>query len=62
MPNMALNIPQLMKSSRAVYSTVVATLKFLHAVLRGEVFERAETIDLMQECWIRFGIPQRMKI
>jgi len=52
-----LNIPRLLHSSWAIYSTAEDTLKFLRALIRGEAFANPGTLDLMQECWIRFGIP-----
>lgn len=52
-----LDIPLMLHSSWAVYSTVEDTLKFLRALIRGEVFANPETLSLMQEGWVRFGIP-----
>lgn len=52
-----LNVPQLLHSTWAVYSTAEDTLKFLRALIRGEVFANPETLSLMQEGWVRFRIP-----
>lgn len=52
-----LNIPRLLHSSWAIYSTAEDTLKFLRALVQGEAFANPGTLGLMQECWIRFGIP-----
>ncbi len=54
---MPLNIPLLMRSSWAVYSTVDDTLKLLHALIQDKVFAKPEMFDLMQKRWNRFGIP-----
>jgi D-alanyl-D-alanine carboxypeptidase len=50
-------IPELMKSFRGIYSTAGDTIAFLRSLTRGEVFQNPETFSQMQSRWNRFGFP-----
>ncbi|GFP22629.1 hypothetical protein HKBW3S09_00097 [Candidatus Hakubella thermalkaliphila] len=50
-------IPLMMRSFWGVYSTTEDTLSFLHALIRGEVFDDPATLSLMQQRWNRFTFP-----
>jgi D-alanyl-D-alanine carboxypeptidase len=50
-------IQELMKTFRGIYSTAGDTIAFLRALTRGEVFQNPETFTLMQSRWNRFGFP-----
>lgn len=52
-----LEIPLLLRSTRAVFSTVTDQLKFLRALIGGSVFDNPSTYMSMQERWNRFSIP-----
>lgn len=52
-----LEIPRLLHSTWAVYSTVDDTMRFLLGLMRGEVFDNPETLAQMQQRWNRFGLP-----
>ena len=52
-----LNIPQLMKSVRGIYSTAADLMVFLRILMRGEMFESTETFVAMQSDWRKFGFP-----
>ncbi len=52
-----LNIPRLMRSTWAIYSTARDTLKFMSALIHGDIFDTPETLNLMQRKWNRFGLP-----
>ncbi len=50
-------IPDLMKSFRGIYSTAGDTIAFLRSLARNEVFQKEETFAHMQSNWNRFGFP-----
>ncbi len=50
--------PLLLKSFRDLYSTADEQLKFLRALIRGELFQDPGTAALMQRHWNRFGFPR----
>ena len=50
-------IPELMKSFRGIYSTAGDTIAFLRSLMRGEIFQKEETFADMQASWNRFGFP-----
>jgi len=52
-----LEIPLLMRSIRAIYSTVADNLSFMRALIDGTVFENPSTFGSMQRRWNRFGVP-----
>jgi len=52
-----LEIPLLLRSTRAVYSTASDQLKFLRALIGGSVFDNSFTYMSMQKRWNRFGVP-----
>jgi CubicO group peptidase (beta-lactamase class C family) len=49
--------PLLLESFRDLYSTVDDLLTFLRAIISGKLFLYAETTELMQSNWNRFGFP-----
>ncbi|HEX7706152.1 MAG TPA: serine hydrolase domain-containing protein [Thermoanaerobaculia bacterium] len=49
--------PLALQSLGDVYSTTGDLLTFMRALVRGEVFDDARTLDLMQEHWLPFGFP-----
>jgi CubicO group peptidase (beta-lactamase class C family) len=53
-----LDIPLAMASFGDLYSTVDDTLRFLRALVRGELFDEQATLAAMRSRWIRFGIPK----
>ncbi|HUU44219.1 MAG TPA: serine hydrolase domain-containing protein [Acidobacteriota bacterium] len=53
----ALEIPQLLQSTWAIYSTAEDTMRFMLALIRGELFDNATTLAAMQQRWNRFGLP-----
>lgn len=53
-----LNIPLAMRCLGDLFSTADDTLAFLRALTRGEVFDDPATLELMQQCWNRFGFPR----
>jgi len=55
--NQPLELPLALGSLGDLYSTVDDTIRFLRALIRGEVFDDSTTLAAMQECWIRFGFP-----
>ena len=55
--NRPLEIPLLMRSIWGIYSTAEDTLRFLRALIRGDVFEDPSTFGSMQQRWNRFGLP-----
>lgn len=55
-----LEIPQMLRSLQAVYSTAGDTIKFLRALVRGEIFDSPGSFALMQQRWNRFGLPLDM--
>ena len=52
-----LEIPLLMRSTWAIYSTVADKLRFLRALTDGSVFDNPPTFASMQRRWNRFGVP-----
>jgi CubicO group peptidase (beta-lactamase class C family) len=50
-------IPELLKSFRGIYSTAGDTIAFLRSLARNEVFQKEETFAHMQGSWNRFGFP-----
>jgi len=50
-----LNIPQAMRCLRDLNSTMDDMLRFMRALVRGEVFERPATLDAMLGHWNTFG-------
>jgi CubicO group peptidase (beta-lactamase class C family) len=52
-----LDIPLAMESIKAVYSTAGDQLRFMKAVVTGEVFDDAGTYRLMTSRWNRFSFP-----
>jgi CubicO group peptidase (beta-lactamase class C family) len=50
-------IPSLIRSVRGIYSTAGDTLSFLRSFVRGEIFEKPETLSSMERRWIRFRFP-----
>lgn len=53
-----LDLPRALRSFPSLYSTADDQLRFLHALVGGEVFESAATLELMQQRWNRFGFPR----
>ena len=53
-----LHIPLALRSFGDLYSTVADMLRFLRALVRGEVFDDPATASLLQKRWIRFGFPR----
>jgi CubicO group peptidase (beta-lactamase class C family) len=53
-----LHLPLALRSFPSVYSTVDDQLKFLLALVRGELFNDTATLALMQQRWNRFGLPR----
>ncbi|MBS3975876.1 MAG: beta-lactamase family protein [Syntrophomonadaceae bacterium] len=53
-----LHLPLALRSFPSVYSTVDDQLKFLLALIRGELFNDTATLALMRERWNRFGLPR----
>jgi CubicO group peptidase (beta-lactamase class C family) len=51
-----LDIPLLMRSFHGVYSTADDMLVVLRTLIRGGLFERPDTFDLMRARWVRFGL------
>jgi D-alanyl-D-alanine carboxypeptidase len=52
-----LEIPRAMASFGGVFSTLHDTLRFLRALVRGELFADPRTYAAMQGRWNRFGLP-----
>lgn len=52
-----LQIPQLMRSVRGIYSTTGDSLTFMRRLFGGEVFDHPATLGAMQNTWNRFGFP-----
>lgn len=52
-----LQIPRLLRSIRGIYGTTADAIDFMRALVRGEPFERPESLAAMQGCWHRFGFP-----
>jgi CubicO group peptidase (beta-lactamase class C family) len=52
-----IELRRLMRSFWGMYATAADTVKFLRAVVRGRVFDRRDTFQLMQARWNRFGLP-----
>ncbi|MFO7584750.1 MAG: serine hydrolase domain-containing protein [Anaerolineales bacterium] len=50
-------IPELLKSFRGIYSTAGDTITFLRSLTHNEVFQKEETFAHMQASWNRFGFP-----
>jgi len=55
--NQPLELPLAMGSFGDLYSTVDDTIRFLRALMCGEVFDDSTTLATMQESWIRLGFP-----
>ena len=53
-----LDIPLAMASFGDLFGTVGDTLRFLRALVRGELFGDPGTLAAMQARWIRFGVPR----
>jgi len=51
-----LDIPLGMQSARDLVSTADETLAFMWALVRGELFDRTSTLDLMLGRWSRFSL------
>ena len=52
----AVEIPLMMRSIQGVYSTAADQVRLLRAFVRGELFDRPDTLTRMQQ-WRRFGLP-----
>jgi len=52
-----LEIPLLLRSTWAIYSTAEDTLRFMRALTRGDIFDSPATQALMMQRWNRFGLP-----
>jgi hypothetical protein len=52
-----IDIPLLLRSIWAMYSTAADTLMLLRSLIGGEVFETPTTLASMQQRWNRFGLP-----
>jgi CubicO group peptidase (beta-lactamase class C family) len=52
------DLPLALRSFPSVYSTVDDQLKFLLALVRGELFNDTATLALMRERWNRFWLPR----
>jgi D-alanyl-D-alanine carboxypeptidase len=52
-----LEIPLMMRTFRGMYSTAEDLLRFLRALVRGELFDYPGTLASMQQRWNRFGLP-----
>lgn len=52
-----IEIPELMKSFRGIYSTLSDTIAFLRKLTRQEVFQNKESFEYMQANWHRFSLP-----
>ena len=50
-------IPELLKSFRGIYSTAGDTIAFLRSLVRNQVFQKEATFAHMQASWNRFGFP-----
>ncbi len=50
--------PLLFKSFRDLISTVDDQLLFMRRLMNGELFQKPETVGLMQQNWNRFGLPR----
>lgn len=50
-------IPQLIKSFRGIYSTVGDMIAFLRKLMGGELFQYPQTLAIMQRNWHRFRFP-----
>lgn len=50
--------PLLLQSFRDLYCSADDGLRFMRALVRGEVFQRPETAQLMRARWNRFGLPR----
>lgn len=53
----ALHLPLAMRSLRAVHATAGDLLRFLRALVRGELFDDPATFALMHGRWNRLGLP-----
>ena len=52
-----LDKPLLIQSFRDLYSTAEELLRFMRAMVTGQLFERPETARMMQGSWHGFGLP-----
>jgi D-alanyl-D-alanine carboxypeptidase len=50
-------IPGMMRTFQGVFSTAADQIRFLGALVRGELFDRPDTFEIMQRRWHRFGFP-----
>jgi CubicO group peptidase (beta-lactamase class C family) len=53
-----LHLPLALRSFPSIYSTVDDQLKFLLALVRGELWGDTATLAMMQQRWNRFGLPR----
>jgi D-alanyl-D-alanine carboxypeptidase len=56
--NRPLELPLALRSVGDLYATADDTLRFLRALVRGEVFDDPATLELMRQRWNRFGLPR----
>lgn len=52
-----LHIPLLIQSVKGIYSTAADQMKFIRLLMKGEPFDRPETLPAMMSNWRRFGFP-----
>ena len=52
-----LDIPDFLRSDRAIYSTTSDLIAFMRNFINGELFANPETMELMTAKWARFGFP-----
>ena len=53
-----LQIPLALRTFGDLYGTIADLLKFLRALVGGQIFDDPATASLMQHRWIRFGFPR----
>lgn len=53
-----LDVPLALASMSAIYSTTADTITFLRSLVEGRFFERSETFAMMQQRFMRFGLPK----
>lgn len=52
-----INLPQFLRSTYGIYSTVDDLLRFLRSLVKGKLFQNPATFDRMEAHWRRFGFP-----
>ena len=52
-----LHIPLLVQSIKGIYSTAADMMRFIRLLMKGDVFEKPETLATMMNGWRRFGLP-----